>query len=85
MHVQPTLFDRWSVVCAWGSTRNNFSQQREISCESEEGAGILAAKIIAQKEMRGYKIHKQNPIAESGDMEPGKIVTVGINPERISP
>jgi predicted DNA-binding WGR domain protein len=26
IHVQPTLFDRWSVVCSWDSLRSNFQQ-----------------------------------------------------------
>jgi predicted DNA-binding WGR domain protein len=54
VYVQPTLFDRWSVVCAWGSLRSNFQQQRAVPCESEEAASRLAAQIVARKEKRGY-------------------------------
>ena len=59
IHVQPTLFDRWAVVCAWGSLRSNFQQQRAVPCESNEAAGQLAAQIVNRKEKRGY-VRKEN-------------------------
>jgi len=59
IHVQPTLFDRWAVVCAWGSLRSNFQQQRAVHCESNEAAGQLAAQIVNRKEKRGY-VRKEN-------------------------
>jgi predicted DNA-binding WGR domain protein len=59
VHVQPTLFDHWSVVCAWGSLRCNFQQQRAIPCEGEEDADTLAAQIATRKEKRGY-MRKEN-------------------------
>lgn len=55
VHVQPTLFDRWSVVYAWGSLRNNFQQQRAVNCKSEEEANRLANQIVTRKEKRGYE------------------------------
>ena len=85
VHVQPTLFDRWAVVCAWGSLRSNFQQQRAIICESEEDARQLAAQILTCKQKHGYKIHEPNPIATFDDANPGKIVAVGKNPERTFP
>jgi predicted DNA-binding WGR domain protein len=59
IRVQPTLFDRWAVVCAWGSLRSNFQQQRAVPCESNEAAGQLAAQIVNRKEKRGY-VRKEN-------------------------
>ena len=56
VHVQPTLFDHWTVVCAWGSTRRNFSQQRAISCNSEVNANQKAQQIVDRKLRRGYKL-----------------------------
>jgi len=61
IHVQPPLFDRWAVVCAWGSLRSNFQQQRAVPCESNEAAGQLAAQIVDRKEKRGY-VRKDNLI-----------------------
>ena len=59
VYVQPTFFDRWSVVYAWGSLRSNFQQQRAVPCESNEAAGQLAAQIVNRKEKRGY-VRKEN-------------------------
>jgi len=59
VHVQPTLFERWAVICAWGSLRSNFCQERAIPCENEEAALDLAAKVVARKERRGYERKEQ--------------------------
>jgi predicted DNA-binding WGR domain protein len=67
IRVQPTLFDRWSVVCSWGGLRSNFQQQRAIPCESEDAAGRLALQIVVGKQKRGYKIHNPDLIAIFGD------------------
>ena len=59
VHVQSTLLDHWSVVCAWGSLRSNFQRQRAIPCENEEDAKRLVYQIVTQKEKRGY-VQKEN-------------------------
>ena len=56
VHVQSTLLDHWSVVCAWGSLRSNFQRQRAIPCESEMDANRIAQQIIDRKLRRGYKL-----------------------------
>jgi len=56
VHVQPTLLDHWSVVCAWGSLRSNFQRQRAIPCNSEVDANQEAQQIIDRKLRRGYKL-----------------------------
>jgi len=52
--VQPTLLDRWAVICSWGSLRSNYSRQRAIPSESREKAEELAAKIVEMKLGKGY-------------------------------
>ena len=56
VRVESTLLDPWAVVCAWGSLKSNYRQQRAIPCESKEDAERLALQIIARKQKRGYKI-----------------------------
>ena len=65
--IYPTLFEPWTVVCAWGSLRNNFQRRRAIPCENEEAARRLAAEIIARKEKRGYKRKGHTKSADSLD------------------
>jgi len=57
IRVQPTLFDRWSVVCSWGSLRSNFQQQRALPCESEMDASRIAQQVVARKLRRGYTLN----------------------------
>jgi len=52
---QPTLFDRWAVVCAWGSRRSNYVRQRAIPVENMAQAQQIAEKIVARKIRKGYK------------------------------
>ncbi|MGB8211964.1 MAG: WGR domain-containing protein [Anaerolineales bacterium] len=54
--VQPTLIDPWPVICAWGSLRSNFQQQRSIPCGSREDAERLALQIVTRKLKKGYTI-----------------------------
>ena len=56
VHVQTTLFDHWTVVCAWGSLRSNFQQQRALPCESLIDANRIAQQVVARKLRRGYKL-----------------------------
>jgi predicted DNA-binding WGR domain protein len=55
VHAQPTLFDSWEVICAWGSLRTNFHQQRAVPCENRDAAECLALKIVARRERQGYE------------------------------
>lgn len=57
VHVQPTLLEPWTVVCAWGSLISDYRRQRAIPCESKEDADWLALQIIARKQKRGHKVH----------------------------
>lgn len=52
--VQSTLLDRWAVVCAWGSRRSNYVQQRAIPVENMAQAQQVADKIVARKIHKGY-------------------------------
>ena len=52
--IQPTLLDRWTVVCAWGNRRSNYARQRAIPVESHKQAAELAEKIITRKIRKGY-------------------------------
>ncbi len=63
VHVQSTLLDPWSVVCAWGSLITNYRKERIIHCENQDEAKRMALQIITRKQKRGYKIAyaKQNP------------------------
>jgi len=56
LRVQPTLFDRWSVVCSWGSLRSNFQQQRALPCENVMDANRIVQQIVDRKLRRGYKL-----------------------------
>jgi len=56
IRVQPTLFDRWSVVCSWGSLRSNFQQQRALPCENVMDANRVAQQVVDRKLRRGYKL-----------------------------
>lgn len=53
--VQPTLFDRYAVVCLWGSRRTGYQRKKAISVDTLEQAQILAHKIVSQKTKKGYR------------------------------
>ncbi len=52
--VQPTLFERWTVVCAWGSRRNAYQRWLCLPAESQAAAQKLAKEIICRKLKKGY-------------------------------
>lgn len=54
--VQPTLFHVFSVVIAWGRRDNDFQNWRAIPSETQEQADQLAARIVARKIKKGYRI-----------------------------
>jgi predicted DNA-binding WGR domain protein len=54
VNVQPTLFDRYSVVCLWGSRRTGYQREKVISADTLEQAQELALKIVRRKMERGY-------------------------------
>jgi len=64
--VQPTLIDPWPVICAWGSLRSNFQQQRSIPCGSREDAERLALQIVTRKLKKGYVIQRDALADSSG-------------------
>ena len=48
IRVQPTLINRWSVVCSWGSLQSNFQRQKAISCDSQRDANpIVFPSLLA--------------------------------------
>ena len=54
--VQPTLLDRWAVVCAWGNRRNSYQRWRYLLAENKVTAQKLAARIVRLKLRKGYKL-----------------------------
>jgi predicted DNA-binding WGR domain protein len=54
--VQPTLFDPYAVVVAWGRRDNEFQRWRAIPALSAEQGHLLAQKIVQHKLRRGYQI-----------------------------
>ncbi|MBN2147992.1 MAG: WGR domain-containing protein [Anaerolineales bacterium] len=54
--VQPTLLDRWAVVCAWGNRRNNYQRWRYLLAESKEAAEELAVRVVQRKLRKGYQL-----------------------------
>ena len=56
VHVQLTLFDPWTVICAWGSLHTDFSQQRAIPCGNQKQAELLASQIVDRKLRCGYSL-----------------------------
>jgi len=67
--VQPTLFDRYAVVCLWGSRKTGYQRKKAISVTSLEQAQCLADKIVSRKIRRGYQMLTEimSPIPFSGD------------------
>jgi len=54
--IQPTLFDKFAVVIAWGRRDNEFQQWRAIPAVSDEQARQMVDKIVRQKLRRGYQL-----------------------------
>jgi predicted DNA-binding WGR domain protein len=54
--VQPTLLDAVAVVCVWGSRRSSYQRVRTLPADSIPEAEALAAKLVARKCRRGYRI-----------------------------
>jgi len=54
--IQPTLFEPWAVVCAWGNRRTRYARMRSLPADSLEAAGKVADAIVAKKVRRGYLI-----------------------------
>ena len=54
--VQPTLFEPWTVICAWGNRRTRYARMRSLPVESLEAAEEIADVIVARKVRRGYVI-----------------------------
>lgn len=60
--VQPTLFEPFSVICAWGSRQTNWFQMRIISANNADEAVNLARRIEKQKLKRGYVVLEKRNI-----------------------
>jgi predicted DNA-binding WGR domain protein len=54
--IQPTLFEPWAVVCAWGNRRTRYARMRSLPAESLKAAEEIATDIVARKVRRGYLI-----------------------------
>ena len=54
--IQPTLFEPWAVICAWGNRRTRYARMRSLPAESLEVAEEMADSIVAKKVRRGYLI-----------------------------
>ena len=54
--VQPTLFDTWTIVVAWGRRDSDFQHWRSVSMESDDQAYQVATKIIEKKLRKGYRV-----------------------------
>jgi predicted DNA-binding WGR domain protein len=54
--VQPTLLEPVAVVCVWGSRRSSYQRVRTLPAASIPEAEALAAKLVARKCRRGYRI-----------------------------
>ena len=54
--VQPTLLDPVAVVCVWGSRRSSYQRMRAEPADSISEAEALAAKLVARKCRRGYRL-----------------------------
>ena len=55
VNVQSTLFDRYAVVCLWGSRRTGYQRKKAIPVATLEQARDLALKIVGGKIKRGYQ------------------------------
>jgi len=55
VHVQSTLFDSHTVVCTWGSIKNQYHRVTMIKTETKEEAEKITEQIIEQKTKNGYK------------------------------
>lgn len=55
VNVQPTLFDRYAVICLWGSRRTGYQREKAFALDSLEEARDLALKIVGWKIKRGYR------------------------------
>ena len=54
--VQATLFCPHAVLCGWGRRGSAFTRWRIIPTESRAQADELAAKIVAAKKKKGYRV-----------------------------
>ena len=59
--VQPTLFDKISVVCGWGRIGTAYERWRVLPVGSQEQADEMATRIVEKKTRRGYRQIKIYP------------------------
>ncbi len=58
VEVTSTLFDPLAVVCSWGRLGTTYQRRRILPVENQAQADDLAARILAKKLKRQYKLDK---------------------------
>lgn len=58
VEVTSTLFDPLAVVCSWGRVGTTYQRRRILPVENQAQADDLAARIVAKKLKRQYKLDK---------------------------
>lgn len=54
VHFQPNLFNGTSVICSWGSLKNNCRGNKIIFCKNDDKVQCEVAKIDKTRLKRGY-------------------------------
>ncbi len=56
--IQPTLFDAYTVICAWGNRNTGYQRMQFIQVATPELGQTLAEKLVRRKMRRGYRLEE---------------------------